>query len=272
MFTSLFSHRQRDSLRTIKVSTKLKTWWVVCLTVSLLSGCLGSSKSQTNRFSTTAAVPIRLQLGLEYLARGDLSAARQNLEKVVNTDPQDYRAHLAMALYEQRIGENDAAQQRYQRAMKLAPGNGVVLNNYGAFLCNLGQYVAAQRQFSVAVLLPDYGQVADSLESAGYCFLKASKDQEARTLLSRALKYDPDKGEQLLEEAGRQFEEGKRAQAQLLLDVYQHILPVSAGSLWLQIRFAALANRQDSVQHYGRQLARNFPQSKQYQHFLANEY
>lgn len=90
--------------------------------------------------------------------------------------------------------------------------------------------------------------------------------------MSRALKVDPDKGTPLLAEAEKQFGEGKRAQSQLLLDVYQHVLPASASSLWLQIRFAALAGRQDSVQRYGKQLARSFPQSKQYQQFLANEY
>ena len=108
-----------------------------------------------------------------------------------------------------------------------------------------------------------------TLDIAFYGLIKMT---EARVLLSRALKYDPDKGEPLLAEAQRHFGEGNRAQAQLLLDVYQHVLPASAESLWLQIRFAALAGRQDSVQRYGKQLARSFPQSKQYQHFLANEY
>ena len=177
-----------------------------------------------------------------------------------------------MALYEQRIGENSAAEQRYQQALKLAPNNGTVLNNYGAFLCSLGQYVPAQQQFSAAAVAPDYGQVADSLENAGYCFLKAGQNDEARILLTRALKIDPDKGTPLLVEAEKQFGEGKRAQSQLLLDSYQHVLPASADSLWLQIRFAALAGRQDSVQRYGKQLSRSFPQSKQYQQFLANEY
>ncbi|CQH39163.1 type IV pilus biogenesis/stability protein PilW [Yersinia enterocolitica] len=248
---------------------KLTRLWRVCLIATILAGCSGSSPEKT---SQSAAGQTRLQLGLEYLAQGDLTAARQNLEKAVAADPQDYRAQLGMAFYEQRIGENDAAEQRYQQAMKLAPGNGTVLNNYGAFLCSLGQYVPAQQQFSVAVLSPDYGQVADSLENAGYCFLRANQNDQARVLLSRALKYDPDKGEPLLAEAQRHFGEGNRAQAQLLLDVYQHVLPASAESLWLQIRFAALAGRQDSVQRYGKQLARSFPQSKQYQHFLANEY
>ncbi|HDL6961031.1 TPA: type IV pilus biogenesis/stability protein PilW [Yersinia enterocolitica] len=248
---------------------KLTKLWRVCLIATILAGCSGSSPEKA---SQSAAGQTRLQLGLEYLAQGDLTAARQNLEKAVAADPQDYRAQLGMAFYEQRIGENDAAEQRYQQAMKLAPGNGTVLNNYGAFLCSLGQYVPAQQQFSAAVLSPDYGQVADSLENAGYCFLRAHQNDQARVLLSRALKYDPDKGEPLLAEAQRHFGEGNRAQAQLLLDVYQHVLPASAESLWLQIRFAALAGRQDSVQRYGKQLARSFPQSKQYQHFLANEY
>ncbi|ABS47519.1 type IV pilus biogenesis/stability protein PilW [Yersinia pseudotuberculosis IP 32953] len=248
---------------------KLTKLWRVCLVVSVLTGCSGTPPENT---SQAVAGQTRLQLGLAYLAQGDLTAARKNLEKAVEADPQDYRTQLGMAFYAQRIGENSAAEQRYQQAMKLAPGNGTVLNNYGAFLCSLGQYVSAQQQFSAAALLPDYGQVADSLENAGYCFLRANQDKQARVLLSRALKYDPDKGEPLLAEAQRYFGEGNRAQAQLLLDVYQHTLPASAESLWLQIRFAALAGRQDSVQRYGKQLARSFPQSKQYQHFLANEY
>ena len=80
------------------------------------------------------------------------------------------------------------------------------MNNYGAFLCGLGQYVPAQQQFSAAALAPDYGG-RRQLENAGYCFLKAGQNDEARTLLSRALKVDPDKGTPLLAEA-EQLEKG----------------------------------------------------------------
>ena len=237
--------------------------------VVLLNGCAGD-KQQTD--VSTQSAQTRLQLGMEYLAANNLDAARQNLDKAVKGAPDDYRTQLGMALYEQRVGENDAALNRYRLALKLAPQNGTVLNNYGAFLCSLGQYVPAQQQFVAAAQAADYGLVADSLENAGYCFYKAGNNDEARKLLSRALKYDPEKGVTLLAEADRQFSEGKGDKTQLLLNVYQHILPASAESLWLQIRFAALAGRQDSVQRYGKQLSRSFPQSKQYQQFLANEY
>ncbi|MCL2899716.1 type IV pilus biogenesis/stability protein PilW [Brenneria tiliae] len=241
--------------------------WLPVVAALLLAGCASPPNEGANPAAQT-----RLQLGLEYLARNDLDSARRNLEKALQAAPQDYRTQLGMALYEQRIGANQAAERRYQLALRQAPGNGGVMNNYGAFLCGLGQYGAAQRQFDAAAQLPDYRQVADALENAGYCFFKAGQDDNARRALSQALKHDPAKGATLLAETDKRFSAGKYQQAQLLLGVYQHILPASAESLWLQIRFAALANRDDELEHYGKLLARSFPQSKQYQQFLANEY
>lgn len=244
--------------------------------IAFLGGCAGDSRQAQGDAplpqATPQSAPTRLQLGMAYLAAGNLDAARQNLSMAVKAAPDDYRTKLGMAQYEQRIGETAAAENRYRLAMKLAPQNSEVLNNYGAFLCRLGQYVPAQQQFAAAAQSADYGEVADSLESAGYCFFKSGDDAQARTLLSRALKYDPEKGVALVSEANRQLTAGRADRAQRLLDIYQHVLPASAESLWLQIRFAALANRPNDVQRYGTRLARSFPQSEQYQQFLANEY
>lgn len=239
----------------------------------ILTGCAASS-------TPTAETPIvatRLQLGMAYLARNDLDAARRNLESALALAPNDYRTQLGMALYEQRIGENLRAEQRYQHALRQAPENGGVMNNYGAFLCSLGQYVAAQQQFSAAAQLPDYRQVAQALENAGYCYFKAGQSDKARVFLDRALKHDPAKGIRLLAEAALRLDAQKRNEARQLLDIYQqglqrHALPASAENLWLEIRFAALAGHETALQAYGARLARSFPQSKQYQQFLANEY
>lgn len=235
--------------------------------LTLLAGC-----SQHPAEQAGAAAQTRLQLGLAYLARDNLDAARENLTRALALTPDDYRAQLGMALYEQRIGENQAAERRYRQLLRQVPENGSVMNNYGAFLCGLGQYVAAQRQFGKALQLPDYRQVADAQENAGYCYLKVGQREEGRQWLSRALQRDPAKGRRLLTAAEQRFAAGDYPQAQWLLNIYQPLLPASAESLWLQIRFAALAGHPDEVQRYGVQLARNFPQSKQYQQFLANEY
>ncbi|WP_232046640.1 MULTISPECIES: type IV pilus biogenesis/stability protein PilW [Dickeya] len=235
----------------------------------MIAGCASLSSAP----SGSGAAQTRLQLGLEYLVRDHVEAARDNLQKAERVAPMDVQVQLGMALYEQHIGENQAAEKRYRRLLQQSPANGSVLNNYGAFLCRLGQYVAAQQQFDAAVQLADYHQVADALENAGYCFLNAGRTQDAAQWLGRALRYEPGKGNRLLAEANSRFAAGDYEQAQmLLLRVYQPRLAASAESLWLQIRFAARAEKHDDVERYGKQLARSFPQSKQYQQFLANEY
>ncbi|MFP1754144.1 type IV pilus biogenesis/stability protein PilW [Lonsdalea quercina] len=238
---------------------------VVCV---MISGCVNTSET----VSLSPQAQMRLQLGLAYLERGQLDVAHSNLLIALRASPNDYRTQLGMALYEQRIGENAAAEKRYRQLLRQSPVNGSVMNNYGAFLCGLGQYVTAQQQFSRAAQLADYPQVADALENAGYCFLDAGQPDEAKQWLSRALNHDPRKGQRLLAEAEHRMHTGHPEQTRMLLNIHQPKFPASAESLWLQIRFAALAGDTDDAMRYGAMLARSFPQSKQYQQFLANEY
>ncbi len=237
--------------------------------VALLAGCSGSAQPTIDKSNAAQA---RLQLGLAYLARGDMKSAHQNLERAIGYAPNDYQTQMGMALYSQQVGENDSAEHYYQRALSLSPNNRRILNNYGAFLCSLRQYDAAHQQFSAAINLSDSSQVADSLENAGYCFLQANQVSEAKVMLARAFKIDPNKGVAMLIESEQLFEQGKHPQSKTLLDIYQHELPASAHSLWLNIRFAALDENQRDINGYGEQLAQHFPHSTQYQQFLANEY
>lgn len=236
---------------------------------ALLVGC--AEKSSEAPPQSEASLPLPQQT-FAALARGDLPQAQQALAQLSASAPGDYRTLLLTAMYQQQRGQLHAAAQGYRQALAAAPRSATVMNNYGAFLCTLGQYVAAQQQFNAAAQLPDEGWVADAFFSAGSCFLHAAHPDEARRLFIRALKADPQQGVRLLADASQALQQGKRTEARLMLDVYNHILPVSADSLWLQIRFAALDGRQTNLERYGKQLARNFPQSQQYQQFLANEY
>lgn len=242
---------------------------VVMISLSL-SAC--SSGSNLARGDKTKAAETRLQLGLEYLAHDDLKAARVNLERAVAYAPQDYRTQLGMALYEQHSGEPGLAEQRYIKALALSPKNSIVLNHYGVFLCSLGDYSAAQQQFADAVQFAENIQKADSLENAGYCFIQAGQYEKAETFLSRVLSGDPDKGHFLLSEAERLFKQKNQGRARILVDIYHGNLSANAESLWLNILLSASEGQYDYVSFYGRQLAQDFPHSKQYQQYLANEY
>lgn len=247
------------------------TWLAIFLVISSLTGCVGHSSSD-NLIDKSKAAQARLALGMAYFREGDMQAARVNLERAVRYAPADYRMQLGMALYQQNIGENDFADSRFNQALVLAPDNGDVLNNYGAFLCSLGQYDLAQSYFDKAVNLKNSEKIADSLENSGYCLLKAGQSDRAIVNLGRALKQNPQKGARLLKMAAEYYQRDQRAEAMSLLHCYQNALPASAESLWIQIQFAALDNRSHDIQRYGQLLAQDFSQSKQYQLFLAHEY
>lgn len=233
--------------------------------VLLLVAC-----SQSPQHSQLALT--RLQLGLAYLEQDELEQAGRNLTQALRLAPGDYRSQLAMARYQQRAGHKDKAEQYYQHALQLAGQNCDVINNYGAFLCSLGQYDAAQRQFSKAAKLSASDSWAEAFENAGYCYLRSGEKHKAEVALTKAALNDSHKGRVLLAEAERRFGNNELDTLRLLLDIYQRNFAASAESLWLEIRFAAQAEHPEAIRQAGEKLARNFPQSIQYLHFLANEY
>ncbi|WP_368900294.1 type IV pilus biogenesis/stability protein PilW [Mixta calida] len=239
--------------------------WLMLVAALALAGC--SSQRQAS-----GSGQIRLQLGLIYLLQGDMPAARRNLQRALQDAPGDYRVLLAMARLHEQEGDGAMARHYYQSALKSAPKNSYALNNYGAFLCGLGQYDAAHQQFTFAATPNSLAASADSQERAGYCYLRQGDYASARRALLTALQADRQKADALLAEAERHLEQQKPESTRLLLEVYHHSAPATAESLWLEIRFAALEQRTVDKADYGRQLAQNFPQSIQYQHFLANEY
>ena len=238
---------------------------LLALAMLMLAGCSGQKQS-------SASGQIRLQLGLIYLSQDDLPAARRNLQRAFQDASEDYRVLLAMARLYQQEGDSALARHYYQAAMKYAPEKSYVLNNYGAFLCGLGQYDAAHQQFTLAAVQDSAAARADSQERAGYCYLQQGEVSSARQALLKALQADGKKANTLLAEATKHLEQREPEQTRLLLEVYHHSVPATAESLWLEIRFAALEQRTVDKERYGQQLAQNFPQSIQYQHFLANEY
>ncbi len=222
--------------------------------------------------SSHRAADIRLQLGLHYLAANNLAAAERNLLQAQRVAPEDYRVPLALARVAQAQQNSIQTRRYYQRAQQLAPANGYVANNYGAFLCRLGQYGEAHQQFKLASAAPESDACQDLLLISGYCYLQAGDEAAGRKRLLQALEAAPEQGNWLLEEGERQLMQPAGKMLPVLLELYHQRLPATAESLWLQIRFAAQQGNAADVTRYGDRLARSFPQSIQYQRYLANEY
>lgn len=232
----------------------------------VVTGCVSDAPHHRS------AAEIRLQLGVHYLAVKEYAAAQRNLLRAQQAAPGDYRIPLALARVAQAQQNSARARYYYQRAQQLAPANGYLANNYGAFLCGLRQYDEAHQQFKLAIEAQENAARQDAFLFSGYCYLQAGEPDAARAQWHHALAAAPEQGSALLKEADRRLDQQERDTVPLLLEVYHQHLPATAESLWLQIRFAAQQGNAADVTRYGDRLARSFPQSIQYQRYLANEY
>lgn len=246
------------------------------VTCQLFVGCVDVNHTydpnKTDMVDKQSAARARLTLGLAYLNEGDIVQAQQNLTQALLYSGNDYQVLQGMALYQHYIGEYNTAVFYYKQALKQNAIDAGILNNYGTLLCQLGQYEEAQKQYNNAINTQDYRYLADSLENSGYCYLQCGDRINAQRTLLQALSKAPSKGENTLLTAERYMKQQHYQDAQLLLDIYEKVLPLNANSVWLQLRLAIVEQQPEKITYYRDQLATHFPQSEQYRQFLTNEY
>lgn len=177
----------------------------------LLAGCVPAPTPQVE-FSRSEAVAARVKLALAYLEQNEFAKAKQNIDKALAHDSQDYLPHSVLAYYYQQIGEVEKAESSFQTALALGqtgensekkPANQAadrpdVRNNYGAFLCRQGKFEQAYAQFEQALQsnAPYYHQ-ADTLENLALCAARQPNALKQAEALSRLRKLDHKRAEQL---------------------------------------------------------------------------
>lgn len=165
-------------------------WAIVLLPVILtLQACQLFCRQQE------AAIPkaalYNTQLGLAYLNQGQRVRAKSKLLRALRQAPQAAAVNAAMAYFWELSGELQLARIYYQRALWNAPKNGMQLNNYGAFLCRIGEYQQAEQYFLRAVRDTNYPNTAMIYENAGLCALAMADYVKAKQYFIQALRHDP---------------------------------------------------------------------------------
>ncbi|KAE8175773.1 type IV pilus biogenesis/stability protein PilW [Photobacterium carnosum] len=239
----------------------------------LLAGCATVMvEDNAEQFNAIDAAEARMTLGLNYLKVGQWQRARDNLELALEYAPDYYRVQNAMAYYYQKVGEKDAAEKMYKQALKDAPKNGDVLNNYGAFLCSEGRYDEAINTFIKAINQPYYYLISASYENAGLCSRKQGNDVQAIDYFEKALSHDPYRPKSMLQLAQLELEANNYKDARVRLFKFNKRYGYTANSLLLLIQLENQNGRLTLVNKYANLLKEQFPDSQQYQNYLANEY
>ena len=227
--------------------------------VALLIGCI-QTQSNPVEVSLEDAARANLQLGANYLQRGQLELARDKLEKAVSQDPKLATARTYLAVLYERIGEQEAADKEYRAALRLAPGDPAVANTYGGYLCRTERRRDGIKYFEKAGENPLYQTPAVAFTNAAVCARAIPDNELAEAYLRRALAANPRYREALLRLAMLGLDTDKPLQARAFLERFHAAGPASADSLVVGIRAETALGDERTAESYRRRLREEFPQ------------
>ncbi|WP_334321342.1 tetratricopeptide repeat protein [Gilliamella apicola] len=163
-----------------------------CFAMLMLAGCQTHNREE---FDPETAALARMRLGLGYLAKANESeenvkAAHYNLKLASQYSPNNPQVMLAMAMFDQHVGEYDEAEMIYKRITLMQPGNGLYHVHYGSFLCGRDRYQEAQKQFEQSLELDKHRWKADAYEQYGYCAIQNGDKKIADLMFKQLFEYD----------------------------------------------------------------------------------
>ncbi len=192
-----------------------------CLALLTLSGCQINGNEE---FDPEAAAFARMQLGLGYLSKANesednIKAAHYNLKLANQYSPNNPQIMLAMAMFDQHVGEYNEAEMIYKRITLMQPGNGLYHVHYGSFLCGLGRYQEAQKEFKKSLEYDRHNWKADTYEQYGYCAIQNDDKKTADLMFKQLFQYDAKRRETVLKTADLYQNKGDKRIASYLLSV-----------------------------------------------------
>ena len=243
----------------------MNTRWIAALSACFLAGCVNSDGSRTRKQEdpTAAAAKTNIQLGIGYLQQGNYPVAREKLERSLKQNPKDPDVHTSLGLLYDRVGETRKADQHYREALRLAPDNPDVSNNYAIYLCKLGRIDDGVERFTAVAVNKYYRTPEVALTNAGACLRGAKRPDEAEQKFLAAIKARPDYSEATVQLAALHMERGNLDEARKVVDTYLGAFRPQADVLFAAVTVARASKDKMSEEKFSRRLRLEFPESAQ---------
>jgi type IV pilus assembly protein PilF len=243
---------------------------------ALLAGCAGQPPGLTEPSMDTGTISgevgdprnrakLHTELASLYYSRGSMGVALEELRIAVAADSGYAPAHGMFGVVYQELRENQLAEQSFDRALRLAPGDPDINHNYAWFLCQTKRERASIGYFMQAIRNPLYPMPWRSYSAAGQCSMRSSNLKEAEDFFQRALKLEPDEPTSLLNMGQIRYRQGDVNDARKLVSRYNKLVEPTAESLWLALRIERKGGARVAETGYANQLRRRFPDSAEYQ-------
>lgn len=242
---------------------------LILLACALTAGCVSSGSTEpfpSDKVSMKQASEDNVSLGIKYLQAGKRDVAMQKIQKAIQLDPDNADAYMGEALVYGATGDPERADEAYHTAMRKAPNNPEILNNYAVFLCQHNKAAESEKYFLQAAANPNYSTPDAAYANAGLCASQVPDLVSAEKYFRRAIEINPSIPDPLFEMAQLSYKQKKYLQARAFIERFNSVTPQQrpdALLLGVQIE-RALGNPQGAAE-YAKQLIKQFPGSPEVQ-------
>lgn len=150
----------------------------------LLGGCV-----TPQRVARSAA---KVDLGVAYYREGNVEGAIAELREATELDPHAWKPWNSLAVVYIAKGQRELAEDAFQKALRLGPGEAEILNNYGTLLVDLGRNDEAIARFLEALDDLDYRNPALVQSNLSFALLRAQRTDEALRYAREATRRAPE--------------------------------------------------------------------------------
>lgn len=247
--------------------SRLRVLVVLALICSLLACETTPRKKGGARDLSRAATAAELNadLGLNYMKKGQLQTAREKLDKAVALDARSPTVNLAMALFQDQVGNRAEAYRFYKRAVQFDSGNGEARNNFGAFLCREERFEESEEQFLQALNNPYYETPVIAYENLGTCMRRAGNREKAELYLRKALEIKPDSALALFQMATLMLSDNDPMRARAFFQRLESVENPGPEMYLLGFKIEAKLSNRAGADEYRRLLLKKFPKSQEAQ-------
>ena len=238
---------------------------LLSLAAALLAACVSQTTVETKLVQDAAAydarrrAEIHASLAAEYYQRGNMTVALEETRRGIKVDPGFVGSYNMQGLIYMELREDALARQAFDEALRRAPGDPDVLNNYGWFLCLRGDAARGMEFFARVQSMPLYATPEKPLLNAGLCARLQKRNEEAELYLRRALTIRPDLSGALYNLADILYEKGNTAEAEVYLLRYMRTTEPTLSALALGVRIARAQGDRVAADSMLQQMRRRFP-------------
>ena len=230
--------------------------------VVLISGCISTTTGPPeSKADQGDAAELNYQLGARYYRSGDYDLARDRLELALEQNPKNGMAWSALGLTYEALGNIRLAEDAYDNAVRVAPRDFKIQENYAVFLCRQDRFDDARKYFDKAIKAPTNDYAEQTYTNAGVCMMQKPDQIAAEEYLRAALERRPNYGEALLQMSVLSYETGDTLRARAFLQRYLDSNMPTAPVLMHGIRIEEKLGDDTARREYTMQLLRDFPNS-----------